>query len=243
MPCPRHIANLRATELGGGPAKPSGDGPLADIFNEVDEEIRRERLKKLWERYSALILAVVVLVVVGVAGWRGYEYYQSQRASESGAQFEAAMALAEAGKLEEAASAFEKIAQTGTSGYRVLARLRAAAVTSGRDKAAAVKDFDAIAADASVDARLRDLAAIRSGLLLVDSASLSDMEQRLEPLTGASRTFRHTARELLALSAFRAKDAAAIKRWSDMIISDVESPVGMRGRIEALMALSGIAKG
>jgi hypothetical protein len=215
---------------------------LADIFHEVDEEIRRERLKKLWERYSLLIMAVVVLVVGGVAGWRGYEYYQSQRASESGAQFEAAMALAEGGKLEEAAAAFDKVALTGTSGYRVLAQLRAAAVTAVRDKAAAVKAFDSVAADASVDARLRDLAAIRSGVILVDSASLSDMEQRLEPLTGASRTFRHTARELLALSAFRAKDAAAIKRWADMIVNDIESPAGMRGRIEALMALSGIAK-
>ncbi len=216
---------------------------MADIFHEVDEEVRRERLKRLWERYSVLILAAAVLVVAGVAGWRGYEYYQSQRASESGTQFEAALALAEAGKMEDAAAAFDKIAQTGTAGYRVLARLRAAAVTAAGDKAAAVKGFDAIAADNSVDARLRDLASIRAGLVLVDSAPLSEMEQRLEPLTGSTRTFRHTARELLALSAFRAKDAAAIKRWSDMIIGDIESPAGMRGRIEALMALSGIAKG
>jgi hypothetical protein len=216
---------------------------LADIFHEVDEEVRRERLRKLWERYSALILFAAVALVAAVAGWRGYEYYQAQRAAEAGAQFEAALALAEGGKSEEAAAAFDKIAQTGTPGYRVLARLRAASVTAARDKAAAVKDFDAIASDTSVDANFRELAAIRAGFVLVDNAALSDMEQRLEPLTGASRTFRHSARELLALSAFRAKDAAAIKRWADMIVNDAESPAGMRGRIEALLALSGIAKG
>jgi hypothetical protein len=216
---------------------------LADIFHEVDEEVRRERLRKLWERYNGLILAVVVLVVAGVAGWRGYEYYQSKRAAESGAQFEAALSLAEAGKSEEAIAAFDKIAQSGTSGYRVLARLRAAAVTAARDKAAAVKGFDAVAADSSVDSKLRDLAAIRAGFLLVDSAPLSEMQQRLEPLTGGQGTFRHTARELLALSAFREKDAAAIKRWADMITGDLESPAAMRGRVEALLALAGIAKG
>ncbi len=216
---------------------------MADIFHEVDEEVRRERLRKLWERYSALILFAAVALVAAVAGWRGYEYYQAQRAAEAGAQFEAALALAEGGKSEEAAAAFDKIAQTGTPGYRVLARLRAASVTAARDKAAAVKDFDAIASDTSVDANFRELAAIRAGFVLVDNAALSDMEQRLEPLTGASRTFRHSARELLALSAFRAKDAAAIKRWADMIVNDAESPAGMRGRIEALLALSGIAKG
>lgn len=224
-------------------AEASGDGPLADIFNEVDEEIRRERLRRFWERYSGLILLAVVLVVAGVAGWRGYEYYQSQRSAESGTQFEAALALAEGGKAEDAAAAFDKIAASGTSGYSVLARLRAAAVTSTIDKAAAVRGFDGVAADNSVDMRMRDLASIRAGFILVDSADLAEMEKRLEPLTGSKRTFRHSARELLALAAFRAKDAAAIKRWSDMIVTDVESPAGMRSRIEALLALSGIAKG
>ena len=229
--------------MGRKSAENPGGRPLADIFNEVDEEIRRERLRKLWERYSGLILFAAVALVAGIAGWRGYEYYQAQRAAESGAQFEAAMSLAEAGKLEDAAASFDKIAQTGTSGYRVLARLRAASVTAARDKAAAVKGFDAISADGSVDGKLRDLAAIRAGFLLVDSAPLSEMQQRLEPLSGAQATFRHTARELLALSAFRAKDAAAIKRWADMITGDVESPAAMRGRVEALLALAGIAKG
>jgi hypothetical protein len=216
---------------------------LADIFHEVDEEVRRERLARLWQRYSGLIVLAVAMLVAAVAGWRGYEYYQSQRAAETGAQFEAALALAEGGKMEEAAAAFDSIARTGSSGYRVLARLRAAAVTASRDKAAAVKGFDEIAADASVEPVFRDLAAIRAGLILVDSAGFSDMEQRLEPLTASTRAFRHTARELLVLSAFRAKDVAAIKRWADMIVNDIESPAGMRGRVEALLALSGIAKG
>ncbi len=46
---------------------------MSDIFREVDEEVRREQLKKLWERYSILIVAVAVLIVAGVGGWRGYE--------------------------------------------------------------------------------------------------------------------------------------------------------------------------
>ena len=126
---------------------------MADIFHEVDEEIRRERLKKLWERYSASDPGRGRAGGGGVAGWRGYEYYQAQRAAESGAQFEAAMALAEAGKLEEAGGGLRQDRADGTPGYRVLARLRAAAVTAPRDKAAAVEGFDAIAADSSVDAR------------------------------------------------------------------------------------------
>jgi hypothetical protein len=216
---------------------------LADIFHEVDEEVRRERLKKLWDRYGLHMLVFAVLLVAGIAGWRGYEYWQGQRAAEAGTQFEAAMRLAEGGKPQEAEQAFARIAQTGTAGYRALARLREAEALAQRDRAAAVAAFDTVAADTAFDAKLRDLAAIRAAFLLVDSASFADMERRLEPLTAPRRAFRHSARELLALSAFRGKDTAALRRWAEMITTDAESPAGMRVRVEALLALSGIAKG
>jgi hypothetical protein len=216
---------------------------LADIFNEVDEELRRERLRRVWDQYGLHILILVVLFVAGIAGWRGWEYYQNQRAAEFGSQFEAASALAEAGKFAEAEKDFAKIAEESNRGYRVLARLREAEATIARDRAAAVSQFDAVAADTSLDQRFRDLAAIRAGLLQVDSASLADMEKRLEPVTATGRPFRHSARELLALSAFRAGDKAALQRWSDLIASDAESPAQMRARVEAILLLAGIAKG
>jgi hypothetical protein len=215
---------------------------LADIFHEVDEEVRRERLKRLWDRYGLYVLILAVLFVAAIAGWRGWEYYQNQRAAEFGSQFEAAAALAEAGKFAEAEKDFAKIAAEGNRGYRVLGRLREAEVTIPRDRAAAVVQFDAVAADASFDQRFRDLAAIRAGLVLVDTASLADMEKRLETVAAAG-PFRHTARELLALSAFRTGDKAALQRWSDLIAGDAESPAQMRARIQGIMLLAGIAKG
>ena len=216
---------------------------MADIFHEVDEEVRRERLRRIWDRYGALMLAVIVLVVAGIGGWRGYEYYQNQRAAESGAQFEAAMALAEGGKLQEAEQAFAKIASDGTAGYRLLARLREAEAMAPRDRAGAVVVFDKVAADSSAGARFQDLASVRAGFLLVDNAAFADMEKRLQTATGAQRPFRHSARELLALSAFKAGDVQGLRRWVDMINGDGETPAAMRGRVEALLALSNVAKG
>jgi hypothetical protein len=216
---------------------------LADIFHEVDEEVRRERLRKLWDQYGLYILILAVLFVAAIAGWRGWEYYQNQRAAQFGSQFEAAAALAEAGKFAEAEKDFAKIAAEANRGYRVLARLREAEAAIPRDRAAAVAQFDAVAADTGVAQRFRDLAAVRAGLLLVDTASFADLEKRLEGVAASGRPFRHTARELLTLSAFRAGDKTALQRWSDLIAGDAESPAQMRGRVEGLMMLAGIAKG
>ena len=79
---------------------------------------------------------------------------------------------------------------------------------------------------------------MRAGLIQVDSESYDQLRQRIEPLTAPDRAFRHSARALLALSAWQAKDAAATRRWSDMVLADSESPTNTRGQIEMLLALT-----
>lgn len=210
---------------------------MSELFDEVDEDLRREQLKKLWERYSVFIVAAAVLIIAAVGGWRGYQYIQAKRAAEASAAFEAAIALSEQNKHPEAEAAFTKLATEAPSGYRTLARLRAAAELSLRDQPAAVQSFDAIGADGSVAQAEQDLAKVRAASLLVDTAAYDDMRQRLEPLTALTRPYRHSARDLLALSAWRANDMAAARQWADLIVNDAESPASIRSRAEALQSL------
>jgi hypothetical protein len=211
---------------------------VSDIFHEVDEEVRREQFQKLWDRWGNYILAAAVLLVVAVAGWRAWDWYETKKAQEAGTAFETALDLAKAGKHDEAETAFAKVAKDSPAGYRALARFREAAELAVRDPAGAVKAYDAIAADSSMGRSLQDLAAVRAALLMVDSAPFGEIQTRLEPLTAADRPFRHSARELIALSAWRSGDKAAAKRWFDMIVTDADTPSGTRSRIDMLIALS-----
>ncbi len=123
---------------------------MTEIFHEVDEDLRREQLRKVWDRYSIFIIGGALLVVAAVAGWRGYQYLDGQRAAKAGSAFEAAVALSEQNKHTEAEAAFAKLATDAPAGYRVLARLRAAAEASVQDPQAAIKLFDAIGSDSGV---------------------------------------------------------------------------------------------
>jgi hypothetical protein len=215
-----------------------GSFQLSDIFREVDEEVRREQLAKLWDRYGTLIIAAAILLVVGVAAWRGYEWWENRKAAASGAAFEAAIALSEQSKPEEAQAAFAKIAAEGTPGYRALARMREAAELTTKDPQGAVALYDKVAAERDIGQVLQDLATIRASAILVDTAPYDEIRRRLEPLADDKRTFRHTARELLALSAWKANDMTSAKRWFDAVMSDGETPVATRSRVEVLMALA-----
>ncbi|MEW6644658.1 MAG: tetratricopeptide repeat protein [Pseudomonadota bacterium] len=210
---------------------------MSELFDEVDEELRREQLKKLWDRYSIFIIGAAVLIVAAVAGWRGYQYWEGKRAAEAGAAFEAAVALADQNKHAEAEAAFTKLAAEAPAGYRTLARLRAAAEAVTRDPQEAVKLFDVVGSDSSVAQPQQDLAKTRAAALLLDTAPYDEIRQRLEPITASGHTFRHTARDLLAVSAWRANNVAATRQWVDLIMTDAETPASIRTRAEALQAL------
>jgi hypothetical protein len=215
----------------------TGDLQVSDIFQEVDEEVRRERLQKLWDRYQNYVVAAVVLIVLGVAGWRGYDYLENKKAAESGTAFEVAIRLADEGKHTEAEAAFGKIAAEGTAGYRSLARLREAAEVAAHDPKAAITAYQKLAADSSVGPVVQDLAALRGGSLQIDAGSFAEAKATLEPLTGEARPFRHTARELLVLGAWRAGDMTEARRWSAIVMTDGQTPPGTRTRVEMLIAL------
>jgi hypothetical protein len=210
---------------------------VSDIFREVDEEVRRERLEKLWKDYGNYIIAALLVVLACIGAWRGYIYWEERKAAEAGAAYEAASTLADQGKHAEAEAAFAKLAAEGTAGYRTLARFREAAQLGLSDPKAAVAAYDALAADGSLGRTLQDLAAVRAGLLLVDTAPYQELRTRLEPLTAADRPFRHSARELLALGAWRTGDEGAARQWINAVFSDPETPGGIRNRIDMLSAL------
>jgi hypothetical protein len=211
---------------------------VSDIFDEVDEEVRREQFRRIWERYGNLIIFLAVLVVAGVAAWRGYDYWQNKQAEKFGSQFTAAATLADKGDHAQAEKAFADIAQQGTAGYRALAKLREAAEIEQRDPKAAVAAYDDLAKNTGVGQPLQDFAALRAGMLQVDHAPLAEVDQRLAPLANGTGPFRHSAREMLAVAAWKANDLVAMRKWIKMVHDDPDTPPSLRQRVDILTALA-----
>jgi hypothetical protein len=210
---------------------------MSDIFREVDEEVRRDQAARIWGRYQNLFIGLAVLVIAATAGWRFYDHYRTKQAEEAGAKYQAALALAREGKAAEAEGALERIAKGGPKGYALLARLREAAELSGSDPAAAVKAYDAIAADGTIDPLFQNLARLRAALLRLDEADGKEIEGRLGPMTANDNPFRFSAREALALAALKHDDFDAAGRQLDTIVVDPQAPGAMRQRAEALLAV------
>lgn len=221
------------------PASQGADA-LSDIFQEIDEEIRRDRVADLWKRYGNYVVAaaaVVVVATVAVVGWR--EYRDRQHRAQA-AVFLQAMDQAARGDADAAKATFGRLAKEGDAGYATLARLQEAALLAkAGDNAGATAIYDAIAKDGRADAVFRDLAVLLAAQHTLDSADPAQLAQRLQPLTQDKNPWRHSALELTALLAKRTGDAAKAKEIYTKLADDLSAPPGLRARATEMLAIIG----
>lgn len=209
-----------------------------ELFREVDEELRRERLAKLWSQYGTFIIGVAVAIVAIVAGVKFWEKWSTDRAQTAGADFVIAEALLDAKKNDDAKAAFEKLKSEGPGGYRLLAKLRFAAAAAGQGNTDdAVKAYDEVAQDSSTSPILQGLAKIRAASLRVDDADFEEIKSRLQGMNAPEGNWRNAARELIGLAAYKAKNFDAAKTQFQDILADQKASANMRKRAEMMMAL------
>ncbi|HYI90368.1 MAG TPA: tetratricopeptide repeat protein [Beijerinckiaceae bacterium] len=210
---------------------------MGDFIREVDEEYRRDRIMAIWKRYSGVIVGVIVLVVAGVGGWRYWQHMERQRAEAAAVRYEEAVRLAREGKSDEAEQRLAALAKEAPPGYQTLSRFRLAAEQGRQNPDAGAKAYDALAADGGVEPVMQDLARLRAAMLRIDTADSAAVQPSLERLATPTNVWRHTARELLGLSALKRGDYDAAGRWFDQIAADRDTPQGLRGRLELYTSL------
>jgi hypothetical protein len=204
---------------------------------EIDEELRREQLLKLWEKYGTYIIAVAALLIVGVGGVKYYQHRNAVAASAAGAQLASAARNAEQDRASEAQKALENLSKSGPAGYSTLARLRLAAADREAGKAAeAITAYEAIAKDAN-DPLLADYARLQAASLKLDTADWTDMQNRLNDLAGDTNVWRSSARELLGLAALKAGQSEEARQQFQRLLGDQGTPPSIAERARIMMAM------
>lgn len=216
------------------------------FIREVNEELRQDQLRALWRRYGTMAIAAAAFVILATAAYVGYQYWTTARANQAGDAFARALDLMEEGDAQGALAAFEALEVDGYGAYPVLARLGAAATLADSEPQKAIARYDAVAQDSAVPGAIRDIARLRAAFLLLDHGSYDDVAARVEPLTAEGNAMRHSARELLALAAFKAGERENALSLFEQILDDPQAPAGIRQRAEMMSELivgSGSASG
>jgi hypothetical protein len=209
---------------------------VADIFEEVDEELRQDEYQKYWDRYGAWIIGGALTIVALTAGYQGWEYLQHTSRERASNAFVAAQTDYEADRLPLAAAGFEALASEGNAGYAALALLQRAAVAMDAGDRAAAADFFDQAAARSNDPLIADLAVLKGIWVRWDGLSYNDIDLRLRDLTAADAPYRFLARETVAAAALRAGQLDVARDGYQFLLYS-EASTGIRRRATEALAL------
>ena len=209
---------------------------VSDLFREIDEELRRDNLLKLWREYGKYIIAAVVLVLLIAGGIVAWLDHQASERRAQGGRYASALALAREGKDAEAAKLFSRLVQEG-GGYGLLASFEEAEMLAKTgDRKGAMAAYDRLAGDSGLDPEFRDLA-----LLLSVSHSMADGDaktavERLQPLTATGNPWRASALDLTAAAKLKAGDRGGALEIYQQLADDLTAPQGLRARAAEMAA-------
>ena len=202
-----------------------------NIFREVDEELRSDRMRALWRRFAPYILGAAVGVVLLVAINEGWTWYHSNNAAQSSDQLYAAFELVEGGDLAGAQAALDQVIATGSGSYPVLAQFRKAGVLAKAGNVPeAVALYDSLANSQS-NPRLRELALVLAGTLMIDNGTLADVQSRIETIATEGNPLRNAAREAVGLAQYKAGDFAGAQASFEAVLNDPLTQNSTRARM------------
>jgi len=212
----------------------------AQIFKEVDEDVRRDRYTELWKSYGKYITGGVTAVVLAAAGFVWWQNHQASVRGAEGEAYSAAIGLARSGKTDEAIKALTAVAASSSSGYKTMARFQEAAIRANRGELAkAAELYDAIAADSSADKILRELAVLLSVLTVLDAEKPAALTAKLAPLANGDGPWHHSALELTAFLAQKSGNTKRAREIYTRLADDATAPSALRARARALLGALG----
>ena len=216
---------------------------MPDIFDEVDEDLRAERARKLLQRYGGAVVLAALLVIAGVAGREAWNAHAAKANARVAQLFLTALdgAAGPPGDARTAAALeLDEVARDGNGGYRVLARLREAALKADSgDAAAAGALWAQVADDASADRVVRDAATLQAVLHQIDSGDPAALRARLVPLAAPDNPWQALAVEAQALLDLRQGHIDAARETLKRLGQDITAPEGVRARANGLLARLG----
>jgi hypothetical protein len=209
---------------------------LADVFEEVEGQLRAERYRSLGQRLLPWLVGLAALALaVSLAVW-GYGQWREKASAGASLEYAAALKALEGGDTADAQRRFTVVSEGQAPAYRSLALMQLAGL-----KVAEKKPNDAVAlldqaAEAAPSPLIADDAALKAAFLVMDTGSLEDIERRLEPLRAEGRPYRSLAREAWAMAQVGAGKPQDARREFLVLSQALDTSESARARAQAMIA-------
>jgi len=207
-----------------------------NFFQEIEEDIRLEKLEKFWKRYQNHIIGGVVGIAIVVSGILYWNHWHKQSRTELSQQYTDALTKIAKGDQEAAFAILDTL--KGDKGYGPLAMLTKAATLAKNPKTLpeALKVYQEIANNTSYDKKIALLAALTEALNQLDTGDVDVLRQNLEKLNTPDNPWQSLVIELQAALEHKAGNTAKAKELYQQLADDANASQASRARALAIVS-------
>ena len=210
---------------------------MGDVFQEVDEDIRKDRIKSIWKRYRIFFILFLLFVIGAVCFNSFWTQYKLKKLEERSEKYFFAMdeATINAQKGIDALKIFSD--EENDSSYHVLlANLKEAAISrSKNDLHNALNIYENILKN-NIDQAYKDFVQIQSAEVLMELGNLEEAKTLLSDVSNTNTTFASIAKEYIGYMAMKEGDLIKARNIFEELTKSVTTPITIKNRVKEILA-------
>ena len=207
---------------------------MADIFDEVSEDLRKDQYKQIWLKYKKFIISFASICVLSVVAFKYIEYYQEKKKIEIATLYFDGIQEFENKNYEQAGVIFKKIIEDADFGYQVLSYFKLAKINFiKKDFPSMEMYYDKIISLDNINKAYRDFALI---LKITNSPNMnnSDKLKSLKPFLTSPSEFQPIASELEILYLIENKKMKVAKLKLESLLKQKNISNNQKNRLSTI---------
>jgi hypothetical protein len=211
------------------------------FLREVDEELRRDDMARLWRRWGRVLVGVIAVGLIAFGGWLWWRDYQAKQAGAEGERLNAAIEQLSRNQVDPAMPVLKELAASSRPGYRAVSQLASAAIAAQKGNTqGAVATYAAVVKDEKIGQPFRDLALIRQTTTEFDILPPDQVVARMRPLAQKGQPWFGSAGELLAVAQLKAGRSAEAGATFAALAADPAVAPSIRSRSAQMASVLGL---
>ena len=213
-------------------------GAQEAFIKEVNEDLKNESMKKLWDKYGLYIIILVAAALTAAVSFETMKAWHTKKIQKWSDSYAYALSLQNQGKYDDSIQTFDYIAGQDYGIFSDLAQMQKANILLDQNKTdEALKLMAEIAADKSFNSQLRDTVALKLASYKLENAPIDEIRQLIGGIAqDAENSWQPSANEMLALAYLRDGEIAQAREIYDQLLQSDKTSEVMKVRIKDILS-------
>ncbi|MDN5249436.1 tetratricopeptide repeat protein [Bartonella sp. TP] len=207
-----------------------------NFIDEVNEELKLDRMSDFGRKFALPILISLVSLLFLVGAWRIYVYVKEQRIEKLGDSFSEALEIADRGQSALALGKLTEIEASRIGNYPDLARLSKANLLKKNGSVVQAKQqLLFVMQDQAAPILLKNIARLKLSYLFADEGDVDAVTKNVEPFLNDQSSFQLLAWEALGLAYVKQNKSKQAEIYFHKILDHDKTSSGVAQRARLML--------